>query len=352
MTGPVEIPLSFEPPVDSDEAEYLIYEDVDGGKHISWPTIRERLFAPDYNYWPDVKQIEASNGERFKTYGTSGFSLGRYHEFIINPGRETLYGWEPALFRVQLGSSVEASFGYATPLMAFLFESAREKHSGPWSELPTVRIIGPTQSGVEAALISAFRAHFQHAGTWPRPAELQSWWEEEEELVEPSEAAPPHLLSADLEPLRFLNSAMVQRDSTAACVYLYRIIEYYAFFANAGQMSTLRHDKSVSDTEFSRKMLDMVFKDERAPIYRLVNTLADRPLLDRGVTLRVIAAPTASSLGEAIYSFRNAIVHGKYGSGFAMHSDPVLEPNELSLRWRPVLLELANRAIDHFGTRS
>lgn len=68
---------------------------------------------------------------------------------------------------------------------------------------------------------------------------------------------------------------MLQHDSSAACVYLYRIIEYYAFFMTAQQMSTLRHDRTVSDADFSRKMMEVAFRDEKGPLHRTISTIVD-----------------------------------------------------------------------------
>ncbi|WP_158877429.1 hypothetical protein [Antarcticirhabdus aurantiaca] len=135
-------------------------------------------------------------------------------------------------------------------------------------------------------------------------------------------------------------------------MYLYRILEFYAFFAILDKIGNLRDDVSLSDLEFSRRMAETMFRDEKGQIQRLVQTLADRPLLDAALDFGIITSPTASQLGDALYAFRNSIVHGKYGSGFAMHSDPVIGSMSVSSRWRPILLDLANKSINHFGARS
>ncbi|WAJ26707.1 hypothetical protein [Antarcticirhabdus aurantiaca] len=348
------IPFAFS--TDECDEEYnkyteLKFESVDGGQRVSWPPIGESLFVSSYKYYPDLKSIEHDNGDRFVRYGTSGFSLGRYHEFLIDPAPFMPHQWEAAEFWVQIGSTAEASFGYATPLMAFLFEGPRPRGQ-EWPDLATVRIYGPDKAKVEPVIVSAFRAHQRRMGTWPKIFDLDRRVESDEiEIDVDSGYEDQERLGADLDPLRFLNSAMAQPDGTAACMYLYRILEFYAFFATLDKLSSLRHDVSLSDLDFSRRMAEIMFRDEKGPIQRLVQTLADRPLLDAALDLGIITSPTASQLGDALYAFRNSIVHGKYGSGFAMHSDPVIGSLSVSSKWHPILLELANKSIDHFGAR-
>lgn len=348
-----ELPLRFDPSVDDEAADYLKIEDVPGGQRVTWSEIGESLFVPSYKWFARLADIEAANGGRFKVHGSAGFSLGRYHEFIVSAGVSSFWASEPTFFHARLGATARLSFGSATPLIAFLFEGRRDKYDGPWSEIGTLRLVGIDPANVEAAMISAFRAHYAHAGAWVRLSHLDSGWidEEDKEKKEPSETAPPQQLDLDIEPMRFLHSAMLQHDTTAACVYLYRIIEYYAFFATAQQMSTLRHDRSVSDGEFSRKMMEVVFKDEKGPLHRTISTIIDKALLDKAVAQGVTGAAAASQLTDALYAFRNSIVHGKFGSGFAMHSDPILETEPSAQKWHLILLELASRAISHFGTR-
>ncbi|KKN23643.1 hypothetical protein LCGC14_0902830 [marine sediment metagenome] len=352
MSRLTQVPFVFDPSVDDEKSSYLMFEGVEGGQHVTWPSIGESLFVPTHNYYPDLDAVERDNGERFATHGRSGFSVGRYHEFLIDPVQYNVFDWDMAHFRVKIGTTAEASFGYATPLMAFLFEGPRPRWV-EWSDQPTVRILGPDRDGVEAVLVSAFRAYHRNVGKWPTVFDLEALKEDEEvNSKTASDRVDPVMLGADLEPLRFLHAAMTQSDGTAACVYLYRIIEYYAFFNNLGKLSNLRHDASLSDTDFSRHMVETMFRDEKGPIQRLVQMLADRPLLDAAFNLGIVNSPSPSHLSTALYVFRNSIVHGKYGSGFAMHSDPVIGARGVSSKWRPILLELANRSIDHFGARN
>lgn len=347
MTSPT-VKLHFDPTVDDEDATYLSISDVDGGTIVSWSDIGESVFVPEHKWWPDLAAMEAANGGKFTLHGNLGYSLGRFHELCIEHSIPTEFGVETAMISAEMGN-VEVTFGVATPLMAHLFEGVIDKHLKPWSELATVRILGAPHGAAEVAFFNACRIHFQLTGFWPKLMTLDLDWDETEEVGELEHlSAPP--MCTDVEPLRFLNSAMNQRDDTAACVSLYRVVEYFSFRENATAMGTLRHDATLSDADFSKKVLDLVFKDEKGPIFKTVKTLADAPLLTWSASQGLVIAPVASQLAEALYSFRNAIVHGKHSSGFLLHSESVLDPNPLSAKWRHVLLQLASKAIVHYGS--
>jgi hypothetical protein len=152
---------------------------------------------------------------------------------------------------------------------------------------------------------------------------------------------------SNLEPLRFLNSALTQEDDAAACLYLYRIIEYFAFFANSAGLSRLRHDQGLSDHDFARKALDLIARDEKGPIPRTIAALADHSIISAARTDGVIGPNDA--LGEALYSYRNSIAHGKYSYGFTMQSGSAIETDETAAKWRAILLKLARKALSQHG---
>jgi hypothetical protein len=77
-------------------------------------------------------------------------------------------------------------------------------------------------------------------------------------------------LVTNLDPLRFYYNGMAQVDNVAACIYFYRTLEYFSFFTNATEMNRLRHDPNLSDADFSSRLLDLVSRDEKGPIFRLI----------------------------------------------------------------------------------
>lgn len=84
---------------------------------------------------------------------------------------------------------------------------------------------------------------------------------------------------------------------------------------------------------------------------KLINLIADQSSLSEAVTAKVIEDPDRRKLGEAIYSFRNSIVHGKYGSNYALHSGSVLSDSPQMISWRRLLRSLALKAFGSYGSK-
>jgi hypothetical protein len=133
----------------------------------------------------------------------------------------------------------------------------------------------------------------------------------------------------DVDPLRFYYNGLAQSDDMAACIYFYRALEYFSFFTNATEISRLRHDAMTSDAEFSRKILELISRDEKGPIFRLISSIADGQLLEFARFMGLTKDVAPNTLCEAIYAFRNSIVHGKFSYGYSLLSGSVLarEPN-------------------------
>ncbi|SEP68307.1 hypothetical protein SAMN05428969_0444 [Devosia sp. YR412] len=342
------VPLEFDPRVTDDEADYLKFSEVAGGQIVTWPAVGESLFVPTFKWWPDLDAITVANGSRFVCHGAVGFSLGRYHEFVIEPMLWENGEHHPSMLAANLGG-VEITFGDPSPLIAFLLEGPRDKHVGAWSDFSTVRILGVDTSVGEAAFLNACRWHYEVTGVWPLLLPVDMEWGELPAVPKSGEVASGPPMLSNVEPLRFLYSAMTQKDDTAACVYLYKIIEYFGFFSSAAQMSSLRHDHSISNFDFSKKVLELVFKDEKGPIIKLVHDLADATILSAAAE-NGLPSESGHKLADAMYSFRNSIVHGKYSYGFTLQAASVLQVDTLARTWRPILLALAQGAIRKFGT--
>jgi hypothetical protein len=144
---------------------------------------------------------------------------------------------------------------------------------------------------------------------------------------------------------------MTQVDDVAACVYFYRTLEYFSFFTNATEMNRLRHDPNVSDADFSRSLLDLVSRDEKGPIFRLITSFADTAILDNAVTNGLIKNPVGNLLCEALYAFRNSIVHGKFSYGYSLLSGSVLQEDPIVPKWKVLLRKLARLALDRYGAK-
>jgi hypothetical protein len=48
-------------------------------------------------------------------------------------------------------------------------------------------------------------------------------------------------------------------------------------------MKKLRHDGTISDAEFSKRILELISKDEKGPIFKLIKSVLDIGLLTNAV---------------------------------------------------------------------
>jgi hypothetical protein len=251
--------------------------------------------------------------------------------------------------------NVEATFGLATPLAAMVFEGYhRGKYFGEWDQIASLRIVGVSIEDVEATFIcacEAYRTKYRHV---PVLFSLDDSFLYEDDIEMDAKApeivtSPP--ITTNIEPLRFLYSWLLQRDDAAACIYYYRVLEYFSFFTNATEMKKLRHDSNVSDADFSKRVLDLITKDERGPIFKLISLIVNDELLDNSKSEGLIDNNSPNALCEAVYAFRNSIVHGKFSYGYALQSASILDEDPKIPRWRALLRDLARRALDQFGSR-
>lgn len=343
------VPYHFDPAPDDFEVHFQ-HEPVSGGVFVTWPITGSRLFVPDGRVamMANFEELAAGNEGQFKAHSWSGFSIGSYHEFLITVGVE-----RDVTFRM---GNVEASFGGATPLAALVFNAYhRAKYFGSWDEIRSVRLTGVGADEVEAAFLNACASYEARFGAVPvlYPIDedklLEFWFEEVEEPEPEYVTAPP--ITTNIEPLRFYYSGVAQTDDAGACIYFYRVLEYFSYFTNASEMRRMRHDGTVSDAEFSKRVLDLITRDEKGPILRLIASLADAGILGSAMSEGLIQKEAAPLLADAVYALRNSIVHGKFSYGYALHSDSVLDPDPKLSRWRLLLRKMAYQAINRFGTK-
>lgn len=336
------VPYRFDPTSDHYEEEHLVWEDAPGGRLVSWPVIGARIIVPDDMKLP-IGELAAANNGNFKSYGQFGFSLGNYSEFFVSMPDAKYCGFKMA--------GVEATFGDSTPLAAMIFDPFhREKWFGSWDSIISLRILGVGADEAEIAFLNAMNAYEEKFGILPDLVHIdpdliidfeQSDYEEE---VFP---APPMVTS--LDPLRFYYNGMCQIDDVAACIYFYRTLEYFSFFTNSSEINRLRHDAAISDVDFSRRLLDLVSREEKGPIFKLISTIADTAILASAVTDGLIKSPVANVLCEALYAFRNSIVHGKFSYGYSLLSGSVLQQDPMVLHWKMLLRKMAWLALDRYG---
>jgi len=153
------IPFEFDPPAQEFEEHHLRYESVQGGQLVTWPLIGVGIVVPPHEYSPDFDDIEKANGGLVKFHSLKGFSVGSYHEFLVQE--------LPTHIGFKMGK-IEVTFGNATPLMAYLFHGYhREKYFGMWDTITTARILGASSDEVEIAFVNGAIRYSEATGIVP-----------------------------------------------------------------------------------------------------------------------------------------------------------------------------------------
>lgn len=338
------VPFEFDPPVSSYDEAHLVFDDGPGGKSVGWPLVGAKLSLPPVKYAATPEELEAAN-KHFKVHGRHGYSIGNYHEFIMEFGTEASAGFK--------FGNVECTFGEASPLAALVFESEhRGKYFGEWEVITSLRIYGVGLDDLEQAFISACAAYEQKYKTLPRfyPIDQSLLFHDEVEQAEPElETAPPIIIN--LDPMRFYYNGLSQADDAAACVSYYRVLEHFSFLTHAAEMKKLRHDGTVSDADFSKKVLELVSKDEKGPIFKLITALADTKMIAEAHVDGLIPNAAPNTFAEGLYGFRNSVVHGKFSYGYSLQSSSVIGEDPTVPKWKVILRTLAEAALDKFGSR-
>jgi len=215
------IPFDFDPGPAEYEAEHLEYGNDEAGKYVKWPLTGVRILVLDHANYPDLTKLEELNGGMFKNWDLFGYTVSDYHEFFC--------GILPTHAGYRLGS-VEVTFGTTTPLAVFLYDNFHGDHYfDEWENLSSARIIGCPREHAEALFINAALQYQNQFDVLPEPMRMRV--PEELEVGEHGTRVQrfgPAII--DQDPLRFHYHGLAQLDNAAACIYFYRVLEYYAFF--------------------------------------------------------------------------------------------------------------------------
>lgn len=344
MTVAPIVPFDFDPGSSEYETAHLVFKGAGTHTELTWPQISQKILVPNERYY-DVQEIERLNAGAFKDWDLRGFSLGAYHEFFCY------------VFPAHIGfriSGAEVTFGNATPLAACLYDRYHDHHFfDEWDYLSTIRIYGAARENVESILISAALAYHERYKLVP---ELLRFAISDYDVADEKDDSGPCIHSiapaiSDLEALRLHYNGLAQVDPVPACIYFYRVLEYFSHSTHQHEMSKLRHDASLSDEEFTRRIVDITFRDEKGPLLRLVAQIADESILNDALTAGLIKSKDRSLLGSELYGFRNSIIHSKVATGYALEASSLLAGHVKPSAWQDLLERLSARALDAYGRR-
>jgi hypothetical protein len=145
--------------------------------------------------------------------------------------------------------------------------------------------------------------------------------------------------------------ARTSAEPAAACIQYFRVLEYYAFFSLSRKLNAIRRDGDVSDREFFLQASQLLTKDEKGPIVKLIAESASIDVLSLAVESGLIARPEPNLLGSSLYDFRNSIVHAKHDYRVTVTVDPVVSAPTATNAWRRVLHQLARKALQSHASR-
>lgn len=334
------IPLRFDPP--AWQPEHLHIRKDENGYSVTWP-ITEVTLASRKRERPDHTDLLRRNPQ-LKFHGLFGYSIGKYHEFFV-----TSLDDDYVEFRL---ASAGITFGDVTPLAVFLFAAYRSsrKHGYAWDHLSTIRITNAPADAVEAYLINAMQLF---AGRF-YPLRILACkpvrpWEPDEIKPLPKRVTS---IPTDIEPLRLFYHGLHESESESACLQFYRVLEFYAFFEIQSAVGQLRVDNSIDERQFLLRVSRLVFRNDRGPIVRLVARIAGKRVLSRAVNAGLIPRADPQLLGDALYDFRNSLVHAKYDQRALILTPSPLAERSTIHEWQNVLRELSRAALGKLSRRA
>ncbi|MBX3197265.1 MAG: hypothetical protein KF850_34410 [Labilithrix sp.] len=367
------IPLRFEP---HDWDEHLEFSETAGVVEARWKPIGMSVFFPplkvkEFERAPRREDVERHTPQ-LRFHGHNGFSLGRYTELFVFPSATgVLMDYErpePLCFKM---GSIEGSFGQVSPLAHFFFDRGHNDDEGDFSSFDSLRLMGVTQENAEAVGLSAILLLEKEHGLPLRPVQLGNfpWADEDEEAASPDapenegskqdsgdDSAPRQVVLScrfsEVAPLRMLFAGTAEPTPEVAFHQLYRVLEYFSILCNEEKAETMRRDDSMSTRQFLLALQQIMAKDEKGALGRLISEIADGRMLAIAKEAGLIDRPHASALTEALYAFRNSVVHAKEDRGARLFTSSIFEEPSTASAWRRVCASLAWNAIERYGNRA
>ncbi len=369
------LPLRFEP---HDWDEHLEFSETAGVVEARWKPIGMSVFFPPLKEFESAPSREdvARHTPQLRFHGHNGYSLGRYTELFVFPSASGILmdDERPEPFFFKMGS-IEGSFGQATPLAHFLFDRGHnEDVDGYFSSFDSVRLMGVAHENAEAVGLSAILLLEKERGIPLRPTRLGDfcWADDDEKAQNPEapseretqdegagsgdESAPRQLVLSsgfsEVAPLRMLLGGHAEPTPEVAFLQLYRVLEYFSILCNEEKAETMRRDNSMSTRQFLLALQQLMAKDEKGALGRLLSEIADGRVLAIAKEAGLIERPLAPALTEALYEFRNSVVHAKEDRGARLFTSSIFAEPSTASAWRRVCESLAWNAIERYGNRA
>ncbi|MGE0325054.1 MAG: hypothetical protein AB7S68_22210 [Polyangiaceae bacterium] len=352
------IPLQY-PEIDEDLATSFFHEE-DGVVRFTWPEAGVVLSHPlskgrkadaKTSWYVDPHDIKAESGD-IRIFEDYGVAAGNFAEFAVfepwvgNPVDRRAW--------TRLGP-VEASLGDPSPLMQYVFASTLYSNdlADGWYGIHTIRLFGVWTPDIERRLLQAlltFRTRLQ--------AELRichlsepDIYSDPEPVAGSHELFAPEFCVADTEVLHLFYAAELADDVEFAFLQFYRVLEFYSALSAIDRLASVRWDRSLSSAEFLRQATSAVNRDERSALSELIAKTTSPASLQKAQALGLVKATSAEAFANALYDFRNSVVHAKYDMRAKMHVARVLQGNPAVQGWKELARAAASDAMRTLGER-
>ena len=335
---------------------HLARSERDGLIEVRWPPL-DLVAYHEPPQWSDVGP-DPRNAERhtpqLTIHGRFGYTLSQFSEFFVIAD---WYWYDDAIYFVdaRIGTS-EVTIGEVTPLGRYLFNYHHDIHIHPdWSSLCSVRIWGRPVDFIESQLLHAvillkkqYNLRFHLFPLLDEEYPEGSLTADRDRVTQIQ--APGAVL--DIEPLRLFYSGMRQTDHSYAFLQYFRVLEFYSVYRLHGEVDKHRRDPQLGSRDFIKTIAGILRPDDKSAIGQLVALLADSAILDEASKRGLVASPARpATLANALYEFRNSVVHAKYDQIASTTTEPLFQEIPLLEAWRKTCEELAFAALHTFGLR-
>ncbi|MBU5676920.1 hypothetical protein KQI88_10875 [Alkaliphilus sp. MSJ-5] len=154
------------------------------------------------------------------------------------------------------------------------------------------------------------------------------------------------------EVFYFYNEAMRIIDTEISTLYFYKIIEYFFLVIRKDEFKNIIEDYIVDkNIDLVINKLVKIYKEqELSQLTLLLKSLEEEigGLITKAVSLNIITSHDISKFAEALYGFRNSVVHGKSGEKFELKLPNPLIKNSKELFWRDSIKSIAEILIKKF----
>lgn len=154
------------------------------------------------------------------------------------------------------------------------------------------------------------------------------------------------------EVFYFYNEAMRTIDTEISVLYFYKIIEYFFLVIRKDEFKSIIDDYIFDKNIDSviTKLMKIYNEKEKFQLKLLLQSIEDEigELMMKAISSNIILTPSITDFAEALYAFRNSIVHGKSGDKFDLKLPNPFVKNNNELFWRDTVKSIAEILIKKF----